>query len=442
MKTQPSDQPFIIPQISGIAQDAQLRLPGSKSIALRQLAMAALATGTSTLLGVPECDDAEAMLECIAALGADVDKRPDRIVVTGPIDLDRDISLNARMSGASTRLLIGMAALRRGQTTIDGHSSLRARTNAPLYEVLRQQGCAVDAATPGLPVTLRGPMHPAPVIYIDASLSSQYVTALLLAAPYCVPATSDAGHRLRIEIAGELVSRPYIDITLNEMKKRGIHSDWVNRHTLEVERGAYQAGEIQIEGDATAATYFAALATLHGGSLTLSNLGHSTVQGDYQFFTVMEQLGAHVERHSERTRITGPATLAAIHAIDMTTMPDAALTLIAMAPLLPETLTITGLSSLHHKECDRLECPATEFKDLGIRAVTTADSIEIEPLADKTMTRHTLRTYHDHRMAMAFSLLGSVSGTLAVDDKNVVAKTYPHYWSDYAAVAGLDQPQP
>jgi 3-phosphoshikimate 1-carboxyvinyltransferase len=118
-------------------------------------------------------------------------------------------------------------------------------------------------------------------------------------------------------------------------------------------------------------------------------------------------------------------------------MPDAALTLIAMAPLLPAALTISGLSSLHHKECDRLECPATEFADMGINAQTTDESIRVEPLGKQTMRPHTLRTYHDHRMAMAFSLLGSVSGTLAVDDKNVVAKTYPHYWSDYDTVAGL-----
>lgn len=434
MNTSSTTHPFIIPRISHIADNAHLTLPGSKSIALRQLAMAALASGTSNIEGVPDCDDADAMLECIAALGADVSRDNHQIRVTGPINLDRDIILNARMSGASTRLLIGIAALRSGRTTLDGHSSLRARTNTPLYDVLREQGCQVESATGGLPVTISGPLQPALIMQIDASLSSQYVTALLLCAPYCTTDAQDGADKQRIHITGDVVSRPYIDITLNEMRKRGVHSQWIDEQTLEVARGTYQAGQIQIEGDATAATYFAGLATLHGGSLTLDNLGDGTVQGDYQFLAVLEQLGAHVVRSPEQTQITGPKTLSALDAIDMTTMPDAALTLIAMAPLLPAALTIEGLSSLHHKECDRLECPATEFADMGISAQTTDASIRVEPLGKQAMRPHTLRTYHDHRMAMAFSLLGSVSGTLAVDDKNVVAKTYPHYWSDYSAV--------
>ncbi|MCR9261234.1 MAG: 3-phosphoshikimate 1-carboxyvinyltransferase [Pseudomonadaceae bacterium] len=439
MNPESQTPPFVVPRITRIVDDAHLTLPGSKSIALRQLAMAALAQGTSTITGVPDCDDADAMLECIAALGADVSIDGKQILVTGPIDRHKDIALDARMSGASTRLLIGIAALRSGRTRIDGHSSLRARTNAPLYDVLRQQGCQVESATGGLPVTITGPLRPADVMHIDASLSSQYVTALLLCAPYCSDDAIDDHPAQRIQIKGDVVSRPYIDITLNEMRKRGVHSHWVDEQTLEVAHGSYQAGEIQIEGDATAATYFAALTTLHGGRLTLDNLGNSTVQGDYQFFSIMEQLGAHVERKPEQTLIEGPSELSTLNVIDMTTMPDAALTLIAMAPLLPATLTIHGLSSLHHKECDRLNCPASEFADLGISAQTTQDSIRIEPLGNQTMRPHTLRTYHDHRMAMAFSLLGSVSGTLGVDDRQVVGKTYPHYWSDYAAVGGLLQ---
>jgi 3-phosphoshikimate 1-carboxyvinyltransferase len=118
----------------------------------------------------------------------------------------------------------------------------------------------------------------------------------------------------------------------------------------------------------------------------------------------------------------------------MNEMPDAALTLIALAPLLPKSLKITGLSTLHHKECDRLECPATEFRALGIQATTEADAIQIEPIEPAQIKSHTMRTYHDHRMAMAFSLLGSVSGKVTVDDKAVVDKTYPGYWQDYAAL--------
>jgi 3-phosphoshikimate 1-carboxyvinyltransferase len=427
-----SVQPFVIPAIASLSKDAEITLPGSKSIALRQLAMAALASGTSTLAGVPDCDDADAMLDCIAKLGAKVSRDGKQIIVTGPIDKHADLTLNARMSGASTRLLIGMAALREGRTTIDGHSSLRVRTNAPLYDVLVEHGCQVSSANGGLPVTIKGPLQPPAVINIDASLSSQYVTALLLGAPLCCQGKSQ-----RIHVTGEVVSRPYIDITRNEMNKRGVNSSWLDDQTLEVCEGEYQAGHTVVEGDATAATYFAALATLHGGTVTLTNLGTQTVQGDYQFLSIMERLGARVDRSETQTTIHGPQTLLPLPEIDMTSMPDAALTLIAMAPLLPEPLKITGLSSLHHKECDRLESPATEFEALGIDAVTTHSTITIQPTPIAVLRPHLLCTYHDHRMAMAFSLLGSFSGTLAIDDEHVVAKTYPHYWSDYAAIAGL-----
>jgi 3-phosphoshikimate 1-carboxyvinyltransferase len=172
------------------------------------------------------------------------------------------------------------------------------------------------------------------------------------------------------------------------------------------------------------------LATLHGGRVTLTNIDQTTHQGDYEFCTVMEALGANVERQG-RTRIVGPSQLTPLAQIDMQTMPDAALTLIAMSPLLSGTNTITGLQSLHHKECDRLECPAKELRAMGIAVSTTVDTITVEAKDPAAFKPHTLTTYHDHRMAMAFSLLGSRCKTLQIDDKLVVNKTYPNYWQDY-----------
>lgn len=408
---------------------AQITLPGSKSIALRQLAIAALCSGTTHLTGIPECDDTAAMLDCIQALGAKVEIAAAVTVVTGPIDLsDKTVQLNARMSGASTRLLIGLAALRPGETLIDGHPSLRARTNKPLLDLLSAQGCKVESDNGCLPASISGPMKTAEHLRIDGSLSSQYITALLIAAPGYLGTV-----RQVIEIQGELVSRPYIDITINEIRKRGVQVAWLDDQHLEITPGPYQAGSVTVEGDATAATYFAALATLHKSNVTLTNLGSNSCQGDYGFFGVMEQLGAVVTR-GDNTHISGPQNLQPMRSIDMQAMPDAALTLIAMAPLLTTPIQITGLSSLHHKECDRLECPAKELALMGVELSTTEDSISISPANPTTLKPHTLTTYHDHRMAMAFSLLGSMSGTLEVDDKNVVDKTYPRYWEDYATL--------
>lgn len=369
------------------------------------------------------------MLDCLAALGCAVETLDDGSTrVDGPMDMQSDVSLNARMSGASTRLLLGLAALRSGCTEIDGHSSLRVRTNAPLYEVLRRYGCRVDSEDGGLPVSIQGPIkigagQNEPMI-IDGSLSSQYITALLIVAPLF-------GGTQRIEISGDLVSRPYIDISLNEMRKRGANASWKSRRVLEIASNPYRSGTYQVEGDATAATYFAGLATLHGAEVTLDNLGTSTRQGDYEFMQIMASLGAELEAQKNTTTIKGKG-LTPLAPIDMTEMPDAALTLIAMGPMLPSGVSISGLSSLHHKECDRLLCPVEEFTAMGIRARPTHDTIEIDPIPVQDVLPHTLNTYHDHRMAMAFSLLGSFTGRLGIDDAAVVNKTYPAYWDAYS----------
>ena len=418
--------PFLVPKINS-AFDIEITLPGSKSIALRQLAIAALCDGTTQIKGIPECDDSAAMLECLQRLGAQVTKHAEHIAITGPIDLStRSVTLDARMSGASTRLLLGLAALREGDTQIDGHVSLRARTNQPLLDLLAAQGCVIESVDGCLPVTVRGSMRPQTVLQIDGSLSSQYITALLIAAPRYITDQPQI-----IEITGDLVSKPYIDITLNEMRKRGVSAQWQSERRLQVEPGAYQAGTVSVEGDATAATYFAALATLHSSRVTLTNLGVESRQGDYEFLQVMEKLGASVQRAATTTQIIGPARISELARVDMQAMPDAALTLIAMAPLLTASIHITGLSSLHHKECDRLECPAHELTVMGAHLTTGHDSIRINPVAIHTLQPHVLTTYHDHRMAMAFSLIGSVTGTLSIDDKQVVNKTYPAFWKDY-----------
>lgn len=416
--------------IQKVAQpfDMELALPGSKSIALRQLAMCALTQGSVRVLGVPECDDTQAMLDSLARLGLQLRAEGDAWIVSGPMNFDDDVVLDVRMSGASTRLLLGLAALRRGQTHLDGHQSLRARTNKPMLEVIESLGASVKSPSGALPTTLRGPINTDLDMHIDGSISSQYITGMLIAAPGMNP-------RPKIYIEGELVSRPYIEITRTEMDKRGVNVAWQGNQALEISSEGYSDRDVHVEGDATAATYFAALATLHGSRVKISNLGHATHQGDYRFMEIMEQLGATVERTESTTTIQGPPSLRSLPTIDMTEMPDAALTLIAMGPLLPDGLRLTGLSSLHHKECDRLECPAAELTQMGVRAETTFDSIAIEPC--ERFEPHTVSTYHDHRMGMAFAVLGSATGDLKVDDERVVDKTYPRFWDDYArAIAG------
>ncbi|MEM7101094.1 MAG: 3-phosphoshikimate 1-carboxyvinyltransferase [Pseudomonadota bacterium] len=417
---------YVIPTLPN-PFNVRMALPGSKSIALRQLAIAALCQGKTRIKGLPPCDDIDAMLDCLSKLGVAIDGDYAEMTVSGPMNFHGDIKLDARMSGASTRLLIGLASLRHGRTTIDGHPSLRVRTNTPLFDVLRTHGCRVDSNDGTLPAVIHGNLNAPDTIQIDGSLSSQYITALMVIAPL---SGSDS---LRIEITGELVSRPYLNITANEMKKRGCPVTWANPTTLLIHAGQYSGGEITVEGDATAATYFAGLATLHNSHIEVSNLGNASEQGDYEFFSIMEALGAKVTRSTTQTKIQGPKTLSALPEIDMTAMPDAALTLLAMGPLLAGGIKITGLSSLHHKECDRLECPAREFAALGVDCETTYESISFQPHRGE-LKDHILNTYHDHRMAMAFSLFASCTQPLPIDDKAVVAKTFPNYWDTYSSL--------
>ena len=422
------DHTFLIPKLSS-GFEASITLPGSKSIALRQLAISALVDGVSHISGVPICDDTDAMINCLRAYGVTIDTESGVTRVKGPMDFgSAHVELDARMSGASTRLLIALAALRSGGTSINGHESLQVRTNAPLFKVLRDNGCEVTSDAGTLPAVIHGGLTSNGPMQIDGSLSSQYITALTVIAPL-LAARRGASSQM-IEIQGDLVSRPYIDITLNEMSKRSVDGQWLANGTLSLPAAHYQPGKFTVEGDASAASYFSALATLHAGTVTLTNLDETTVQGDYAFCNILESLGASVEREGH-TRICGPQKLFPMHQVDMQSMPDVALTLIAMSALLPEPIEITGLQSLHHKECDRLECPAKELKSMGIELSTTHSSIKIAPLGNRRPAAHLLTTYHDHRMAMAFATLGSVHGSITIDDKAVVNKTYPNFWTDY-----------
>jgi 3-phosphoshikimate 1-carboxyvinyltransferase len=201
---------------------------------------------------------------------------------------------------------------------------------------------------------------------------------------------------------------------------------------LVVRPQAYRAGGIDVEGDASAASYFAALATLHGARITLSNLGANTRQGDYQFFGLCEALGARVERRAGSTVIHGPARLDSRfgHDVDMTTMPDVAPTLMMLAPFLSGPTRITGLATLRVKECDRIAAPTREMRKLGIGVEEGPDYMVIQPLASPSLPAE-IETYHDHRIAMSFGVLGSRLPGLRILDPGCVAKTYPNYWRDW-----------
>jgi 3-phosphoshikimate 1-carboxyvinyltransferase len=407
-------------------------LPGSKSLTLRDCAIAALADGESTILFPGECDDYWRMKDCLQRLGIAIDdKTPEQLKVVGRGGqfAAGTIELFTHQSAVSTRLLLALAALRPDLTIIDGHISMQNRPNKPLTDALAQLGARVETTRDGyLPARVVGRRDLAGPVQVPSDISSQYLTSLLILAPM-LPRGLD------IRVEGKLTSQPYVDLTLDEMQKFGVHVDNQDYALLSVKPQGYRARTLGVEGDASAASYFAALATLHGGTIRMENLGTSTRQGDYGFFGLCEQLGASVRRTPEQTEITGPGSLGSFGApVDMTSMPDVAPTLMMVAPFLSRPTRITGLATLRVKECDRIAAPARELRKLGVQLEEGPDFIVIQPLGAEARARQTtveIETYHDHRIAMSFGVLASKLPGLRILDPGCVAKTYPNYWRDW-----------
>ncbi|HLA71613.1 MAG TPA: 3-phosphoshikimate 1-carboxyvinyltransferase [Steroidobacteraceae bacterium] len=408
-------------------------LPGSKSLTLRDCAIAALADGVSIIRYPGECDDYWRMKDCLRKLGIAVDDSVDGVVrITGSAGVfsSGPVDLYVGQSAVSTRLLLAMASLRPDPTTIDGHISMQTRPNKPLVDALAALGAQLQSSNDGhLPTTVVGTRSLKGPARVPSNISSQYLTSLLIIGPLI-----EGG--LIIEVEGELTSKPYVDLTLDEMAKFGANVENHGYQKLIVAPLAYRASSIDVEGDASAASYFAALATLHGGRITLSNLGTRTRQGDYAFFGLCEKLGATVQRSPDSTVIEGPRTLSAGFdaPVDMASMPDVAPTLMMIAPFLSRPTRIEGLATLRVKECDRIAAPTRELRKLGVTVEEGPDWMRIEPLPEAQLPRRDvveIETYHDHRIAMSFGVLGSRLPGLRILDPGCVAKTYPNYWTDW-----------
>lgn len=405
--------------------DYEVLVPGSKSIALRQLLISALAEQPTTLIGVPECDDVDAMLDSLGRLGVNYTTLSHNEVHIKPgIDSASDVTLDIRQSGVTLRLLLAIATIRSGKTTYIGHKSLATRPNKPLLDSLQQLGCHVESHAGRLPITIQGPATHRKTS-LDASLSSQYLTALLTVGPRLK-------HGLTVKPIGKVASESYIEITRNELKKRGV--DWqVSKDGFVVDHKSYSGGTVSIEGDASGATYHMALATLHGGRVELKNLGSQTLQGDYGFLDICERLGSSVTRNGKTTTVSGPSELEPIDTVDFSAMPDAALTMVGIAPYLNGPVIVEGLETLPYKECDRIECPAIELRKAGLRVETGSDYLKVWPGKPNPTE---FDTYDDHRMAMSFAILASNTEGCRIKDPLCVNKTYTGFWRDLALAYG------
>ncbi len=403
--------------------DATVVVPGSKSHTNRALACAALASGRSTLHGALVSDDTAAMRDAIEALGAGVQVGDDettlRVTGTDGRPAARPAAIDARLSGTTSRFVLGLAGVGTAPVALDGRGPLRARPMDPSIEALRGLGVAItERGEPGrLPVTVEGPAAGGSV-EVDGSSSSQFVSGLLMAGP-----AMNAG--LDLTLTGDVVSWPYLELTVDVMADFGIEVRRPSRRRFVIDAQHYRAAEVRIEADASTASYFFAAAAASGGRVTVKGLGTATRQGDLAFVDVLAAMGASVERTAAAVTVTGPAVLQGIE-VDMADISDTAQTLAAIAPLADGPTRITGIGFIRRKETDRIAAVVTELQRCGIDAREEDDGFVIGP---GRPTPAVIQTYDDHRMAMSFAVLGLVAGGIEIADPQCVDKTFPGFWS-------------
>jgi 3-phosphoshikimate 1-carboxyvinyltransferase len=400
-------------------------VPGSKSITNRALVLATLAEGTTVLENVLEADDTRHMRRCLEQLGiATADGAPGQLLVHGGRGRLRASAepLFVGNSGTTVRFLAALACLVPGTTTLVGDEHMAKRPIQDLVDGLRQLGIAVDCPTGCPPLTIHGGRLPAGTVRMRGDRSSQYFSALLLVAGL-------ADGEIAVEVEGSLVSRPYIEMTRRMVADFGGKIDLRGEGFLVRRAGSYRPRSYLIEPDASGATYPFALAAAGGHRIRVPGLTGESLQGDYGFVAVLARMGARVEQDRTGTTVTGTGTLRGVDE-DLHHLSDTVMTLAAIAPLAAGPTMIRNVANIRIKETDRLIATVTELRRCGQTVEHGDDWLRIIPAP---VVPAAVECYRDHRMAMAFAVLGAVRGGLVITDPDCTAKTYPGFFADLRA---------
>jgi 3-phosphoshikimate 1-carboxyvinyltransferase len=422
-----------------------VRLPGSKSISNRTLLLAALADGDTRVRDVLESDDTRYMLDALRALGVDVrDEGANTLLVrgTGGALPKRRANLFLGNAGTAFRPLTAVLAIAGGEFRLTGVPRMYERPIGDLVDTLRAIGARIDyLGAEGFPplqihvgrIELEGPVK------IRGSVSSQYVTGLLMALPL-------AGRASVVEVEGDLISKPYVEITLNTMRRFGVDVERRNWARFAVPATRYRSpGEIFVEGDASSASYFLAAGAISGltggGPVRVEGVGRSSIQGDVRFAEVLERMGAHITMGDNWIEATAgieavrSGRLKALDA-DLNHVPDAAMTAAVAALFADGTSTVRNIGSWRVKETDRITAMATELRKLGATVEEGADYLRITPPPASRLTPHaSIDTYDDHRMAMCFSLAALGGVPVRINDPECVGKTFPGYFKVFGSIS-------
>lgn len=414
--------------------NGEIRLPGSKSITNRVFLMSALAKGSTHLRNLLKSDDTRYMGEALQKLGVKIDISNDgRDAVVhgnaGAISVDSPVELFLGNAGTAMRSLTAALALGKGEFHLHGEERMSERPIRDLVDALRTLGADIDyEESEGYPpVCIKANGLNGGDVSVRGNISSQYLSALLICAPYCRAP-------LHIHVEGELISVPYVELTLEIMKQFGIEVRQENMTDFYVPQGVYSfSGEFLVEGDASSASYPLAAAAIAKGKVRVLGVGSESDQGDVAFAEVLRKMGARVTIGPDWIECDGSGCT--LHGIDMNLndIPDAAMTVSVLALFADGPSKISGIASWRVKETDRIAAISAELQKVGATVTSDMDCISIVP--PETLLPATIETYNDHRMAMCFSLVALGGVPIKIMDPACVNKTYPQYFEDFNRLA-------
>lgn len=408
--------------------DADITVPGSKSITQRALIAAALAQGESTLLGPLASEDTAYTSGALRAMGIEVIQDDEAWTVQGSggriVTPAKEIFLGN--NGTATRFLTSFVGLGQGTFTIAGEKRMEERPIEPLMQALAGWGVDIKSikGTGCPPLTINASGIAGGETTLPEGKSSQYLSALLLVAPY-------ARQPAILKVEGEVPSKPYVTMTLAVMRAFGAEvtaSPALNH--FEIRPGAYQATTYQVEGDASSASYFFAAAAITGGRVRVKNVPHPSLQGDTALVEMLARMGCTVE-YGDGITVTGPRELRGVE-VDMGDCPDVAPTLAIVAAHAKGRTVINNIAHLRIKECDRINAVATELAKMGARVEERPDALIIEGIeVGAALHGAEIDTYNDHRIAMCFGVAGLVTPGVKIRNRECVAKSFPDFWERF-----------
>lgn len=411
-----------------------IQIPGSKSLSNRILLLASLAKGTTTITNLLDSDDIRHNLNALKTLGVQFKLSSDKTVCkvignAGAFNHDSLIELFLGNAGTAMRPLTAALTLGTGTYHLTGEPRMEERPIKDLIDALVQCGAGVTyLKTPGFPpLEIKAHGLTGGLVTIKGNISSQFLTAMLMATPLAKGNTV-------IQVDGELVSKPYIDITLSVMEKFGVTVENKNYQSFVIKGNqTYVSPEqIMVEGDASSASYFLAASAISSGNVKVMGTGTNSVQGDVRFAEVLQKMGAKVTYSGDWIEVQGTGSLNGID-IDLNHIPDAAMTIATTALFAKGKTTIRNIYNWRVKETDRLAAMATELRKVGAEVIEGEDFIEITP--PEKIQSAAIDTYNDHRMAMCFSLAAFGDNDITINDPGCVSKTYPDYFAALKSIS-------